>query len=83
VSDIIRAYKARVPMPRASSDDAPVPGFSNTYLAVQREAERNERANQRGMARIARAIKQSSFPQSAQPIQVAVQTGIQQVYVYP
>lgn len=83
MSDIIRSYRARAPMPRPTSDDVPVPGFVDTYKSVQREAERNERANQRGMARIYRAIRQASFGQSAEPVPVPKQTGIRIVRVLP
>lgn len=83
MSEIIRAYRARVPLPRATSDDVPAPGFTDTYRAVQREAERNERANQRGMARIYRAVRQANFGQSVEPLAIPKQTGIQKVFVYP
>lgn len=82
MSEIIRTFRARVPMPSASSDDVSVPGFTNTYLAVQRAAERTARANERGMAKIARAIRQSSFPQASALVPPAPSPGVVSVKVY-
>lgn len=82
MSDIIRAYRARVPMPRESSDDAPVPGFVNTYAAIQRQAERNERANDRGAARIYRAVRQSAPSSSVETIPSPKAPGIVKAFVF-
>lgn len=82
MSNIIRAFQARVPMPRPTSDDVPATGFVDTYAAAQRDAERNERANQRGMARIARAIRQAGSQQAVEIIPPPRPTGIVKAFVY-
>lgn len=79
MSDIIRSCKLQ--MPRAKSDDVPVPNFVDTYRAVRREAEQVARENQRGMARIRRAITQSTFPQAAPPLRVPTQSVVQPVWI--
>lgn len=79
MSDIIRTVRQTfLPLPR-DSQDAPAASVGNHYAQLQAMTERQQRQEQRGVARLARSSAMSSFPAASPPRLRTSNGGIMQI----